>query len=363
MRGSAARRAPPWATGESALSPFPFLLFEDTMNPLERAPLRRVLVAGATGFVGRALVPALLERGHTVRAGARRVANRPARPNLEYVRCDLLEPATLIPALADTDAAYYLVHSLGERGSFRQRDRRAARAFAEAAAAAGLKRIVYLGGVAPRGRPSEHLAGRLEVGRILRAGRVPTVELRASMIIGAGSASWQIVRDLALRLPAMVLPAWLGSRTSPIALEDVIHALLDALEIPLPRSARYDIPGPDTLSGKEILERIAALEGRKVPSVSLPWLTPRLSALWLRLVTRADFSLAQELVCGLTEDLLPEDESYWDLTNYRPTISFDLAVRRALEQERRLRGERGGRLGRFEEGLVRRFGPRLRAGG
>jgi uncharacterized protein YbjT (DUF2867 family) len=289
------------------------------------------------------------------------VPNRPDQANLEYVRCDLLDPETLPAALSGMDGAFYLVHSLGH-GDYRQSDRRAAQAFADAAAAAGLKRIVYLGGVAPRGRPSEHLASRLEVGRILRAGRVPTVELRASMIIGVGSASWQIVRDLALRLPAMVLPAWLNSRTSPIALEDVIHALEGALELPLPRSAWYDVPGPDVLSGKQILERIAALEGRKVPSVSIPWLTPRLSSLWLRLVTRADFALAQQLVLGLTDDLLPEDQRYWELTGYRPKLSFDQAVLAALEQESRLHG-REGRLGRFEEALVRRFGPRLRAGG
>lgn len=332
------------------------------MNPVERAPLRKILVAGATGFVGRALVPALLARGYFVRAGARGVANRPARSNLEYVRCDLLDAKTLPAAFAGMDAAYYLVHSLGQQGDFRERDRRAAHAFAEAASAAGLQRIIYLGGVAPRGRPSEHLGSRLEVGRILRGGRVPTIELRASMIIGVGSASWQIVRDLALRLPAMVLPAWLSTRMSPIALDDVVHALVDALDIPVEGSASFDIPGLDTLSGKEILERIAALEGRKVPSVSLPWLTPWLSSLWLRIVTRANFALAQELVLGLTADLLPEDQRYWEITSYRPRLSFDLAVRTALEEESRLRSREGG-LGHFEEALVRRFGPRLKSGG
>lgn len=329
------------------------------MDPAETPRFRHVLVAGATGFVGRALVSALVARGYSVRGCARRVTPGTQGERLEHARCDALEPATLSSALAGIDAAYYLVHSLGQGREFRELDRRAACNFADAAARAGVRRVVYLGGVAPRNRPSEHLASRLEVGQILRAGEVPAVELRASMIIGAGSASWQIVRDLALRLPAMLLPAWLESRLRPIALEDVVQALVDALEIELPGSRYYDIPGPETLSGKAILERVAALEGRGMPSLSLPWLTPRLSALWLRFVTRADFALARELVFGLTEDLLPEDESYWELTGHRPKLSFELAVRSALEEERR--GERLSRLGRLEEAAVRRFGRRLRS--
>ncbi len=323
-------------------------------------PFHNVLVAGATGFVGKALVPALLERGYSVRACARHASALDSRANLEPVRCDFLDAKTLDGVFTGIDAAYYLVHSLGRRGrqSFPSADRRAARHFAAAAAAANVRRIVYLGGVAPRGRPSAHLASRLEVGRIFREGAVPTVELRAAMIIGAGSASWQIVRDLALRLPAMVLPSWLDSRLSPIALDDVIQALVDALEIDVDASIYYDIPGPDTLSGKEILERIAALEGRKIPSVSLPWLTPRLSALWLRLVTRADFGLARELVFGLTEDLLPESERYWTVTGHRPQLSFDVAVQIALERERRHAKDDRWSV-RLEEALVRRFGRRL----
>jgi uncharacterized protein YbjT (DUF2867 family) len=316
-----------------------------------------VLVAGATGFVGRALVPALLDRGHRVRATTRQVRAAFSRPKLEYVHCDLLDESTLRPALAGMDSAYYLVHSLGRKEGFRELDRQAAIAFARAAADAGLSRIIYLGGVAPRDHASEHLASRLEVGRILRAGRVPTIELRAAMIVGFGSASWRIVRDLALRLPAMVLPAWLSSRFSPIALEDVVGALLEALETPLPKSAFFDIPGPDTLSGKEVLEHIAALEGRRILAISIPWLTPKLSALWLRLVTGADFAVARELVSGLTEDLLAEDNRFWEMVGYRPRFSFDAAARRALAEERRHQAE-AGRFAALEEALVRRLGRR-----
>jgi uncharacterized protein YbjT (DUF2867 family) len=313
----------------------------------------RVLVAGATGFVGRALVPALLQRGHHVRACARRAVAAPRRDKLEFFACDLLDEAALPPLLAGIDVAYYLVHSLGGE-HFRDKDRRAASTFAGAAARAGLGRIVYLGGVAPRGHASEHLASRLEVGEILRSGRVPALELRAGMIVGPGSASWQIVRDLALRLPAMVLPAWLDSRIRPIALDDVVEALVDALALPLARSAHYDIAGPDTLSCRQVLERIAALEGRRLPALSLPWLTPKLSAHWLRLVTRANYALARELVLGLTEDLLPENDRYADLTRHRPAIGFDDAARAAIAA-----GGRSGALGTWHEALVRRMGPRL----
>lgn len=317
-----------------------------------------ILVAGATGFVGRSLVPALLEHGHHVRACARHIPeSRP--PGAVYLACDLHAPSTLAPALEGVDTAYYLVHSLGQKRGFRELERQAARSFSRAAADAGVQRIIYLGGVAPRAHPSAHLASRLEVGEILRSGSVPTLELRAAMIVGIGSASWQIVRDIAFRLPAMVLPSWLGSRLRPIALVDVIRALVDALDVPLPASRFYDIPGPDTLTAREILERIAALEGRTIPYVSLPWLTPRLSALWLKLVTRADYDVARELVLGLSEDLLPVDESYWDLTGWPPLLSFDEAARRTIDEERRAIAE-GSRLGRAEERLVHQLGARLR---
>lgn len=323
-------------------------------------PRRTILVAGATGFVGRALVPALAQRGHRVRACSRHPGAGGA--GVEPVRCDLLDAASLPTVLDGVDTAFYLVHSLGSPASYRSLDREAAQRFVEAAGDAGLRRIVYLGGVAPRGPASEHLASRLEVGRILRSGAVPAIELRAAMIVGPGSASWQIVRDLAMRLPAMVMPAWLSRRLSPIALDDVVVALLAALELPLDESVHYDVPGPEILTGKEILERIAAIDGRRIPSLSLPWLTPRLAALWLRIVTRADFALARELILGLTDDLLPESDRFWELTGLRPQFTFDEAARAAIAAERRDPKERGS-LARLEESIVRRAGPRARATG
>ena len=311
-----------------------------------------VIVLGATGFVGRALVPALCDAGEDVRAASRGSAER-APPGARWIHCDLARPKTIPPALDGIDIAYYLVHSMSKNGDdFRETDRRCAERFASAAAESGCRRIIYLGGVAPRGRPSEHLASRLEVGEILRAGAVQTLELRASMIIGDGSASWQIVRDLAARLPFMVLPRWLESRTCPIALPDVITALLGAREIPLAGSTWFDIPGPDVLSAREMLSIVAALQGRRIPSVHVPVLTPALSAMWLKLVSGADYAISRELVLGLTEDLLPQ-RSFWDVTGHPPRWTFREATASALAAK-----TPPSRIARLVERLVRRLGPR-----
>lgn len=295
---------------------------------------REVLVTGATGFIGRNLVAALLARGVRVAAASRRPQPSRDGSGVRWLCCDLHRAETLPAAFADIEVAYYLVHSMGAgHTDFGELERRAAEAFVEAAANAGIKRIVYLGGSSPAGPASEHLRSRLAVGEILRAGSVLAVELRASMVIGQGSASWQIVRDLAMRLPAMVLPRWLESRIMPVALEDVLIALAAAAKLPLPASEWFDIPGPEIMSGRQILERIAALRGRKILAIQVPMLTPELSALWLRLVTRADFELARELVLGLREDLLPDDARFWGLIEQTELVSFDDAARSALAAE------------------------------
>ena len=296
---------------------------------------RVALVTGATGFIGRALVPALVAHGWRVAAATRRTAHdAPAAAGVEWRDFDLMRPETLPSALAGARVAYYLVHSMGQGATdFRKLERNAAKAFVTAAASAGLERIVYLGGPAPADHPSEHLRSRLDVGEILRAGVVPVVELRASMVIGHGSASWQIVRDLAMRLPVMVLPKWLNSRTRPVALDDVIDALIAAADVALERSEWFDVPGPETMTGQQILERIAALRGRHFLAVKVPFLTPQLSALWLRLITRTDFALARELVMGLEHDLLPKDARFWQLIGHDELVSFDDAARRALSSE------------------------------
>lgn len=323
----------------------------------KRGSSRRIFVAGATGFVGKALVDTLSTNGEDVIAGSR---TRPKHlpPNVEWRACDVLKPDTLRSALDGVDVAYFLVHSMSDgSGDYARLEKKGAASFAVAAEEAGVQRIVYLGGVEPPEHVSKHLRSRLEVGEILRGGAVPCIELRASMIIGHESASWLIVRDLALRLPFMILPTWLTSRSRPVALDDVIVALSAAADVEVDGSAWFDIPGPESISGREVLERIAALHGRRVVAVSVPLVTPRSSALWLRLVTRGDYALTRELVLGLGDDLLPKDARYWDLIGHTSLVAFDEAALRALAAERR-EPERRPLLARIEERIVRTFGPR-----
>lgn len=315
-----------------------------------------ILVLGATGFVGRALVSALVEQGETVRAASRR-PRQSSTSNLEWTCCDLRKPETLAEAFDGIDCVYYLVHSMGEvpHESFRAIERESAQNVVRAATESGCRRIVYLGGVAPRGPASEHLASRLEVGQLLRSGEVPAIELRAAMVIGNGSASWRILRDLALRLPFMLLPRWLESKSCPIALPDVVTALLDARRVRLDRSAWYDIPGPDVLCAREMLTIVGQLEGRHIPAVRVPFLTPRLSAGWLKLVSGANYGIARELVLGLREDLLPRSAVYWQMTGHPPKWSFRAAAKEALRTEPRDRSPRG-RIAEREEEIVRNIG-------
>jgi uncharacterized protein YbjT (DUF2867 family) len=304
---------------------------------MTRTDDRILLLTGATGFVGGAVRPALEAVGWTVRGLTRDAEGARTRaPDLAWVQGDVADAPSIAHALEGATAALYLVHGIGEGAGYHEREVAAAEGFAAAAAAAGVERIVYLGGVAPTGPGSEHLRSRLDVGEALRAGSVPTVELRASMIVGHGSLSWLIVRDLAARLPVMILPRWLRSRTQPVGIDDVVIALVRALDLPIPANAWFDVPGPETLSGKEILDRSATVMGLGPPrSVDVPFLTPRLSSLWLRLVTRADWSVAREVVIGLTEDLLAHDDRFWEAIEHPRRATFDEAARRALATERR----------------------------
>jgi uncharacterized protein YbjT (DUF2867 family) len=321
---------------------------------------RRVLVTGATGFVGSALVPALVTAGYEVRATTRSLERASPMPKVEWVECDLADRLAIDRAMDGVDAAFFLVHGMGGRShDFAATERLWALNMRAAATRAGLERIIYLGGVAPATDPSEHLKSRLDVGELLRGGAVPALELRASMIIGSGSASWQIVRDLAMRLPAMILPAWTSSRTRPIALEDVVVALVRGLELPLAESAWYDIPGPDTVSGRELLSTIAALRGRRVPGLPVPFLSVSLSSWWLKLVTRADFSLARELVLGFKGDLLPKDDRYWSEIHYAPRWGVEAAARKALDDEALAPPIPGGTAAKLEEAFVHLLSPKL----
>jgi uncharacterized protein YbjT (DUF2867 family) len=328
---------------------------------MPKARAAPVVVTGATGFVGRALVPALLARGLRVRATTRST-RRGLDPRVEWIEAELSRPADLPRVLDGARAAFFLVHGMASpRADYTEEERRAAAAFGREAERVGLARVVYLGGVAPRGAASKHLASRLAVGEVLRGGRVPALELRASMIVGAGSASWQIVRDLAMRLPAVVLPAWAESRTCPLDVSDAVAALVAGLDVPLPASAWYDVPGPDVLSVRQILERVAALRGRRLPALRAPLPYPRVSTLWLKLVSDAEWSVVKELVLGLAHDLLPADDRYWELARLPPRVPFDEAARRALAATPPPDGVRGALLS-LEEALVDAFAPRRARG-
>jgi len=302
-----------------------------------------VLLTGATGFVGSAVRPALAAMGWHVRCLTRDVAQaRKRQPALDWVGGDVADAASCARALDGCQAALFLVHGIGEGANYHRQEVAAATTFCHAAASAGVERIVYLGGVAPAGSGSEHLRSRLEVGEALRSGSVKTVELRASMIVGHGSLSWLIVRDLAARLPLMILPKWLKSRTQPVAIADVVIALVRALDLELPASACFDIPGPFTLSGKEILEETARVLGLPhARMIEAPLLSPRLSSLWVRFVTRAKWSVAREVVVGLTEDLLARDDGFWRLIEHPNRLTFAEGARLALDSERSQTPSRG----------------------
>ncbi len=308
-----------------------------------------VLLTGATGFVGGAVHGALLGQGWHVRCLTRAAPRaRKKQPSFEWVEGDVSDEASCAAALVGCTAAVYLVHAIGDGGDYHHKEVRAAQTFSRAAATAGVEIIVYLGGVAPIDGGSDHLLSRLAVGAALRAGSVQTIELRASMIVGHGSLSWLIVRDLAARLPFMVLPRWLKSRTQPIAIDDVVVALVRALDLPEQQSACFDIPGPETLSGKAILEQTTRVIGLRAPfMVEVPFLTPRLSSFWVRFVTRAQWSVAREVVVGLTDDLLAKDERFWDRIGHPKRISFAVAAERALAAEQR-EGPVRGLWGAFE---------------
>ena len=311
----------------------------------------RVLLTGATGFVGGRLRGALA--GHEVLCASR----RPPPGDPGWRRFELDDEASIEAALDGCEAAFFLAHGLtGAKAGYGEHELAGARKFARAAARRKVSRIVYLGGFAPTEAPaSEHLRSRLAVGEALRAGEVPCLELRASVIVGHGSASFRILRDLAARLPAMVLPKWLDSRTEPVAIGDVISALVAALRVPLPASDWQDLPGPEPLSGREMLLRTARILGVKPRTWPIPLLTPRLSARWLWLISGVDYRLAQELVDGLKGDLLAQRRGFRAAAGLPPPLAFDDAVRAALAEER---VESLRQLaGRGWEKLVRRLAP------
>jgi len=335
-----------------------------------------VLVTGATGFVGRRLVPALRDAGHEVTALVRDAGRYEPPAGVRVVEGDLLEPGSFDAAFgggksrspgseglrpsahrtpsgegrpaadgkasstsgaADTagdyepvDAAYYLVHSMTARDDFAARDRRAARNFADAASAAGVERVIYLGGLGEeRDHLSPHLESRREVERVLATGEYALTTLRAAIVVGRGSAGFEMVVQLASRLPVMVTPRWVRTPCQPIAVDDVIAILVEVLDIPETAGETYEIGGPEVLTYAEMLQRTGRHLGHEPFVLAVPVLTPRLSAYWVGLMTDVPWSVARPLIEGLKNPVVVSDDRLSALVDVDPT-PFDEAVRHAL---------------------------------
>lgn len=291
----------------------------------------RVLVAGASGFVGKRLCSALVEAGHEVRAMTRRPDSYTGAGAAVYG--DVHKPATILVALEGCGAAYYLVHSLASP-DFERLDAEAADAFANAAADTRLHQIVYLGGLGDDfDGLSAHLRSRREVEGLLGAGGVPVTTLRAGIVVGHGGISWEITRQLVEHLPAMVTPRWVRTRTQPIAVADVVRYLVGVLGVDEAVNKTFEVGGPEVLQYVTMLRRVAAIEKRALPIVSVPLLTPSLSSLWLSLITDVDMRIGRSLVDSMTNEVVVRDGTIRELVPFEP-MPFDDAVRQALEDHR-----------------------------
>ena len=310
-------------------------------EPMSDAAL--ALVTGATGYIGGRLVPELLDAGYRVRAMARhpeRLEGRDWAQRVEVAAADATNPEDLARALAGVDVAYYLIHALGSGPTFEQRDRATARRFAVAAREAGVGRIVYLGGLHPADETlSPHLESRREVGDILLASGVPTTVLQAAVILGSGSASFEMMRYLTERLPAMVAPRWINNRIQPIAVRDVLRYLVGSAAMPADVSRTFDIGGPEVLTYREMMQRYAAVAGLPPRVIrAVPVLTPRLASLWVGLVTPVPAGIAKPLVGSLIHEVVVKEHDIKAFVPHPPDglVGFDRAVELALAKIRDL---------------------------
>jgi uncharacterized protein YbjT (DUF2867 family) len=296
-----------------------------------------VLVTGATGYIGGRLVPVLETAGVRLRCLARQPAALASRvsPTTEVVAGDLLDPASLARALTGIDVAYYLVHSMGAQADYREADRAAARHFGQAARHAGVRRIVYLGGLVSGDEVfSPHLRSRIETGQALRESGVPVVEFRASVVIGSGSLSFELIRALVDRLPVMICPRWVSTLAQPIGIDDVLAYLAAALHLPDSGSRTFEIGGADQASYGDVMREYARRRGLKRVMISVPLLTPRLSSLWLGLVTPVYARVGRELIAGLKNRSVVTDPAALAVFPIRP-IGLRDAIGRAIRYEDR----------------------------
>jgi uncharacterized protein YbjT (DUF2867 family) len=298
---------------------------------------RRILLTGATGYVGGRLLTKLVDRGVTVRCLARNPANLLPRvpPGVEVVGGDVTDRASLASAFTHIEAAYYLIHAMGDAAGFEARERAGARHFADAARAAGVGRIVYLGGLGDdMSELSPHLRSRHDVGRILRESGVPTIELRASIVIGSGSLSFELVRALTEHLPVMITPRWVSVEAQPIGIQDLLAYLLEALDVPIDRSLVVEIGGADRVSYLGMMEEYARQRGLRRVMLPVPLLTPWLSSLWLGLVTPVYARVGRKLIESIRHPTVVTTDTASRLFSVRP-VGAAAAIRAALDNEER----------------------------
>ena len=289
--------------------------------------MSRILVTGATGFIGRRLVPALVEQGHQVRAMTRRPESYDGQG--EPVAGNTDERDSLVGPLEGVDVAYYLVHSLDDE-DFERRDAAAARNFGSVAAEAGVKQIVYMGGLGDDGDLSAHLRSRREVETLLGEAGVPVTVLRAAIVVGHGGISWEITRQLVKNLPAMIVPKWAATRTQPIALDDVVRYLVGVAGQDLALGRTFEVGGPDQLTYIDMLRVAAEVEtGRRVPIIKVPVLSPGLSSRWLALVTDVDVTTGRNLIDSMGIEVVVREQSIREVVPGEP-IGYTEAVRRAV---------------------------------
>jgi len=295
-----------------------------------------ILLTGATGYLGGRLLENLEADGRRVRCMARRPEFLRSRvtPGTEVDYGDVLDPASLDAALEGVTSAFYLIHSMASRGDFEHEDRLGAEAFGAAAKRAGVKRIIYMGGLGEDGELSSHLASRHEVGGILRESGIPTIELRASIIIGSGSLSFEMIRSLVGRLPVMITPKWVDSPAQPIAIEDVVGYLMAALDYGGGQSEVFEIGGADQASYRDIMAEFARQRGLKRHFIAVPVLTPALSSLWLGLVTPVYARVGRKLIDSLRNPTVVRDDRALKVFSIRP-LGLSAAIERALINEDR----------------------------
>jgi uncharacterized protein YbjT (DUF2867 family) len=296
----------------------------------------RALVFGASGYIGSNLVPFLRDAGWTVRAAARNRAVLEAREweSVSLVEADALDFSSLARALEGIEIAFYMVHSMAAGGDFSRLDATAARNFREAAEQANIGRIVYLGGLVPESVSGAHIDSRRETGDILRAGTVPVTELRAGIIIGPGSAAFEVMRDLVLHLPVMVTPRWVRALSPPIALRNLLYYLQEVAVAPEAAGQIYDAGGPERCSYETMMRHLAAVAGKRAPLIlPVPVLTPELSAYWLALTTAVPANIARALIGGLRNDFKANDSDLRALVPQR-LLGVAEAIAAAFEDER-----------------------------